>query len=398
MAQHKRDPDAAEIRQAVRALLPETIRLRRHLHRHPELSDREFKTAALVRRELKRWTALRLLPPFLGTDVVGLLQGARPGPNITLRADLDALPLREETGLPYRSRRPGVMHACGHDGHTAMLLCAARVLSRWRARLAGSVRFVFQPGEEQSASGRRLVERGALKNPRPAMVLALHGWGDMPVGAVGSRPGPFMAAADTFAVTVLGRGGHAARPESTVDPILTAAQIVQGLQAIVARRISPLTPAVVSVCRLRAGTASNIIPDSAQLVGTIRYLDPRVGERIGKLLGEIVAGCCAAAGAQHRIAFERTYLPTVNHRSAVALGRRAARETLGRRAWVALTQPSLGAEDFAFYLQEQPGAMFRLGLGEDRPPLHSPRFDFNDEALENGIVFLVAAALRWLER
>jgi amidohydrolase len=338
-----------------------------------------------------------LLPPFLGTDVVAILRGKRPGRNVTLRADMDALPLAEKTGKPYRSKREGIMHACGHDGHTAMLIGAARVLNSLRSQIAGSVRFVFQPGEELSASGKKLVESGVLADPAPAAVIALHGWNHLPLGTLGSRPGPFLAGADWFQITVKGRGGHAAHPDLAVDPIVIGSAIVQQLQTVVSRGVDPLAPTVLSVCRFSAGTNGNVIPDSAELEGTIRYLDRKLGDRIGEHVERIVAGICAAAGAHYHLRFEKTYIPTINDRRIVLLGRRVACRVLGSAAWQDVENPSMGAEDFAFYLQDFPGAMFRLGLGEDSPPLHNPQFDFNDEALENGILFLVTTALAALE-
>jgi len=386
------EPWAGNIRERVRAIVPAIVEIRHRLHRNPELADQEHATAALVRKAL-RATAARLLPPFLGTDVVGLLQGATRGRNVTLRADMDALPLAEKTGLPYRSRKPGLMHACGHDGHTAMLIGAAWVLSGLRRRFAGSVRFVFQPGEELAASGKALVAKGALRDPAPDAVLALHGWNQLPVGVLGAKAGPAMAAADAFQIVVKGKGGHAAYPHLVTDPIVTAAQIVAQLQTVVARRLPPLAPAVLSVCRFQAGANGNVIPDTAELEGTIRYLDAKIGERIGRQVEQIVEGVCAAAGAHYELRFTRVYIPTVNDRRVVALGRRVAKGALGKAFWRDVAEPSMGAEDFAYYLQGNPGAIFRLGLGDSTAPLHSPQFDFNDAALENGMTFLVEAAL-----
>lgn len=378
-------------------VLPEVVALRQELHRFPELALQEICTAARIRKALGE-TALALSPPFLETDVVGLLTGVAPGPNVTLRADIDALPLDELTDLPYRSEHAGCMHACGHDGHTAMLVGAARVLSELRDRFAGSVRFVFQPGEEVVAAGRDLVEAGCLENPPPDMLLALHARDELPVGTFSSRPGAFMAAAEMFKIRIRGRGAHGSRPEQAIDPILTAARIVEALEALPARQTDPHEPVVVSVCRIEGGRNANVIPDSAEIEGTTRYLNPALGEALPALIERTVQGLCAAAGAQYDMDYRPSYAPTVNDAETVSLGERVARRELGPGAWKTAPRPSLGAEDFAFYLQRYPGALFWIGMGTDAVPLHNPRFDFNDKALAAGIRFLVATALERLNK
>jgi amidohydrolase len=350
----------------------------------------ERQTAARIRARL-RAAGLRPQRPLIGTDVIALLRGAKPGPNVTLRADIDALPIREQTGAKHASRVPGRMHACGHDGHAAMLYGAARVLLQLRPELAGSVRFVFQPGEEMRAAGRDLVAAGALRDPKPAAVLALHAWSGLPAGTIASRPGPMMAAADHFLIEVLGKGAHGARPEESIDPVLVGARIVEGLQAIVSRRLAPVQPAVVSVCRFHAGTTSNVIPPRAELEGTCRYLVPTLGRALPRLIRQVVKGVCDSMGARFRLEYHPSYIPTVNDAGIVDLGRRVAQEQFGKRGWADLPHPSMGAEDFAFYLRGNRGAIFRLGMGEKSPGLHTPQFDFNDAALRNGILFFVAA-------
>jgi amidohydrolase len=385
----RRVPDLVE------GILPEVTEIRHRLHQAPELALEEHGTAALVRQTL---AAVGLEPrrPLLGTDVVAVLQGAHAGPNVTVRADMDALPVQEKTGLPYQSQHDGRMHACGHDGHTAMLLGSVRVLCQLQAELRGSVRFVFQPGEEVVAAGRELVARGALLDPEPAAVLALHAWPGLPVGVICSRPGPLMAAAEFFTITIHGKGAHGSKPDQSVDPILTAARVIEALQSVVSRHVSPLESAVVSICRIGAGTNGNIIPDTAVLEGTLRSLKLEVGQQLPVHMERIIKGICDAMGATYEFACSGAYIPTVNDAGIVALGRRVAEAVLGSEHWLELEQPSMGGEDFAYYIRDYPGAMFFLGMGETCAPLHSPQFDFTDTALRHGIAFTVATVLEAL--
>ncbi|HYQ61488.1 MAG TPA: M20 family metallopeptidase, partial [Desulfatiglandales bacterium] len=270
-------------------IAPDMVKVRRTIHQNPEIALKEFDTSALIRKLLKQ-AGIPALKPFLETDVVAMVKGKKPGKNVTLRADIDALPLLEKTGLPYASKRKGTMHACGHDGHTAMLLGAALLLNRLRDQLSGSVRFVFQPGEEIVAAGKQLVDKGALQNPRPDAVFAVHAWAGMPLGAVASKPGPLLAASDFFTVEVKGKGAHGSRPEDSIDPILTVARIVDALQSVVSREVSSLEPVVVSVCRISGGTNGNVIPDSAEIEGTTRYLRPELKQKIESAIRRIVKG------------------------------------------------------------------------------------------------------------
>jgi len=323
--------DAVEAQ--VDRILPDIRQIRHKIHENPELSLREFETAALVRDVLST-TQATLLEPFLSTDVVAILRGDRKGKNVTLRADMDALPLREESGHSYRSRNDGIMHACGHDGHTAMLLGAAMVLNSFTDRFDGSVRFVFQPGEEVVAAGRDLVARGALENPEPDALFALHAWSGIPEGAISSKPGVFLVAADFFSIVIEGRESHGSTPEDSIDPILTAARVVEGLQAIPSRMVSSLDSVVVSVCRISGGTNSNIIPGRVDLEGTVRYLNSETGELIPRYMERIVRGICDAMGATYSFSYSTPYIPTVNHPEIVALGEEVTTARLGPSQWV----------------------------------------------------------------
>jgi hippurate hydrolase len=387
--------DLRNIKSQIAGIVPDIVKIRHLIHQNPEIALKEFDTSALIRKLLRK-ARIEVLKPFLQTDVVAMVKGKKPGKNVTLRADIDALPLLEKTGAPYASKRKGTMHACGHDGHTAMLLGAALLLNRMRDQLSGSVRFVFQPGEEIVAAGKELVARGALLNPRPDAVFALHAWAGMPLGAVASKPGALLAASDFFTVEVKGKGAHGSRPEDSIDPILTVARIVDALQSLVSREVSSLEPVVVSVCRIAGGTNGNVIPDSAEIEGTTRYLRPELKQKIESSIRRIVQGVCDSMGASFSFKYSSPYIPTINDERMAALGKTVALRVLGPGKWFDLTSPSMGAEDFSYYIRKYPGAMFRLGMGEKSASLHNSHFDFNDKAIASGILYLVSLALEVL--
>jgi amidohydrolase len=372
--------------------------MRHALHRIPETHFQEKETATAIRAFLAG-SALEILSPLLGTDTVGTLKGGSNGPCILLRSDIDALPVQERSGAAWSSERPGRAHSCGHDGHMAILLGTARVLETFARELAGSVRFVFQPAEEEAAGGKALIEKGLLDiAPRPTVAFALHGWPGVPVGSLGSAAGPAMAEADTFRITVHGKGGHAAIPHRAIDPVLTAAQLVTSLQSIVSRSVDPQESVVLSICRIEGGTTSNVIPDEVTLEGTTRYFNPSLQAVLRARMQRIVEGVCAAAGCTGELVYEEGYVPLVNHQSAVDLARDVVTAYLGPAGWHADHPRTMGAEDFAFYLERVPGALLRLGLGEEWQPLHSAGFDFNDQSLEPGIVTLAGLALEFCRR
>jgi len=383
------------LRRRVADLLPEVTSIRRSLHRIPETHFQERETAAAIRGFLSAG-ALEVHAPLMETDVVATLRGGADGPCILLRSDIDALPILERTGAAWSSTHPGRAHSCGHDGHTAMLIGAARVLQSFAPELRGNVRFVFQPAEEEAAGGKALIEKGLLRtSPRPDIAFALHGWPGLPLGSLSSAAGPAMAAADSFRVTVRGRGGHAAMPHRAADPVLAAALVITALQSVVSRSVDPQQAAVLSVCRIEGGKATNVIPDEVVMEGTTRSFDLSVQDFLRERLERTVQGVCAAAGCTGEIAWEVGYVPLVNHASAVDLARRVVGSYLGPARWLAEHPRTMGAEDFAFYLERVPGALLRLGLGEEWPPLHSPGFDFNDQALEAGITALAGLALEF---
>lgn len=369
-------------------ILPGIIEFRHTLHRIPEMAGAEFETSRAIRERLAGLD-LEVLPPFLGTDVVAILHGRGPGRNVTLRADIDALRLNEETGVPHASCHEGRMHACGHDGHAAMVMGAAELLASRRDSFNGSVRFVWQPGEENRAMGRDLVEAGALENPRADLVTALHGMPGLPVGVLALRDGAMMASCAHFKVTIRGRGGHSSRPHQAVDPVVAAAAVVVELQSVVSRRIDPQQAAVLSVCRIAGGELANVIPDEVVLEGTARALDMNVAAALESGLREVVDAVSRAHRTNCEIDYRLAYPVTFNAPGPTALARRVIRETVGGERFVELAESSMGAEDFSWYLRRYPGVYVKLGTGEDCPALHNSKFDFPDAALAAGIEYLV---------
>ena len=369
-------------------ILPGIIEFRHALHRIPEMAGAEFETARAIRERLAGLD-LEVLPPFLGTDVVAILHGRGPGRNVTLRADIDALRVHEETGAAYASRHDGRMHACGHDGHAAMVMGAAELLASRRDSFDGSVRFVWQPGEENRAMGRDLIEAGALENPRADLVTALHGMPGLPVGVLALRNGAMMASCAPFKVTVRGRGGHSSRPHQAVDPVVAAAAIVVELQSVVSRRIDPQQAAVLSVCRIAGGELANVIPDEVVLEGTARALDMKVAAALETGVREVVEAVSRAHRTRCEIDYRLAYPVTLNAPEPTALARRVIRETVDDERFVELAASSMEAEDFAYYLQRYPGVYVKLGTGENCPALHNSKFDFPDAALAAGIEYLV---------
>lgn len=371
---------------------------RRYLHQHPEVSFHEERTAQFVHDTLTELGGLEITRPTK-TSVVARLIGLQPGPILAIRADMDALPITELNEVEYASQNPGVMHACGHDGHTSMLLGAATVLTGLRDRLHGEVRFIFQHAEEDYPGGaQEMVDVGVMDGVD--MVIGAHLWLPMPVGKVGVKAGPLMAAPDVFRLVVRGAGGHAALPHETVDSIAVAAQVVTNLQHIVARNVDPLDNAVVSVTRFNAGTASNVIPGSAELAGTVRTFDAGLRARIPELMERIIRGVTEAHGATYELTVQRSYRPVVNDEKATAFLRRVVEDAVGADALVE-ARPCMGGEDFSAFQQRAPGSFFFIGArNEERGivhPHHHERFDIDERALESGVAIFVAAALDHLD-
>ncbi len=391
----------AEILSEARALLDDAIQLRRRIHRHPEIGLTLPRTQAAVLEALDA-LGLETRTGQRTTSVLARLTGGKPGPTILLRADMDALPLREETGLPFASEVDGAMHACGHDAHVAMLVGAARVLARRRADLAGSVLFMFQPGEEGYHGARVMLDEGLLDGAGvPSGAFALHVTHREAAGVITTRPGPMLASGDTIQITVRGKGGHASAPHDCLDPIPVACEIVQAFQTLVTRRVNVFDPAVITIGKITAGTTRNVIPETAHLLGTVRTVSEVTRERVLEGIRRVADGIATAHGAEAAVELIRGYPVTSNDASFAGFVLDSAREVLGAERVTPMSHPVMGSEDFSYVLQRVPGAMANLGTRPDSGevyPNHSNRMLVNETALASGIAVHVAVALRFFER
>ena len=375
----------------VAALHDEIKQWRRDFHAHPELRYDVHRTAGSVAEKLKSFGCDEVVPGIGRTGVVGVIRGRKAGSKVIgLRADMDALPLEEETGLPYKSTVPGKMHACGHDGHTAMLLGAAKYLAETR-NFAGTAVVIFQPAEEGGAGALAMVKDGLISRFGIQEVYGMHNYPGLPVGEFAIRPGPMMAAADHLQIEIEGKGGHAARPHLSIDTILVGAQMINQLQSIVSRNVDPLESAVISVCMFQAGHTDNVIPQHAVLRGTARSLTAHVRELLHKRIGEVIEGTARLYGASAKVTYTNGYPVVVNHARQTAFAADVAREVAGKDKVDIEVPPVMGAEDFAFMLQERPGAFIFVGNG-DSAGLHHPAYDFNDETIPVGTSYWVRLA------
>ena len=392
------------------AQAPEMARLRRDIHAHPELCFEEVRTSELVAMKLAEW-GIEVVRGLGRTGVLGIVHGrdgGRCGRGIGLRADMDALPMTELNTFAHASQHHGRMHACGHDGHTAMLLAAARHLADTRD-FDGTVYLIFQPAEEGGGGAREMIEGGLFERFPMEAVFGMHNWPGMAAGTMAVSPGPVMASSNEFRITLRGRGGHAALPHHTVDPVPIACQMVQAFQTIVSRNKKPVDAGVISVTMIHTGEATNVVPDVCEIQGTVRTFTLEVLDLIEQRMRDIAHHTCAAFGASCEFEFHRNYPPTINSPAEAAFARKVMREVVG--ASQALEQePTMGAEDFAFMLQARPGAYLFIGNGEgahrrhydgtgpDAGPctLHNPRYDFNDDLIPLGGTYWVELATRWL--
>jgi amidohydrolase len=372
---------------------------RRDLHAHPELLYDVHRTAATVADKLKSFGCDEVVTGIGRTGVVGVIHGSKGLDTarkvVGLRADMDALPIEEATEVPYKSTVPGKMHACGHDGHTAMLLGAARYLAETR-NFAGTAVVIFQPAEEGGAGGKAMVQDGLMERFRIEEVYGMHNYPGLPVGQFAIRSGALMASADRLTIQIEGHGGHAARPHLTIDSVLVGAQMINQIQSIVARNIDPLQSAVISICMFQAGSTDNVIPQTAFLRGTARSLNPQVRDVLEKRLREVVEGTARLYGAKVTFTYKRDYPVTRNHERQTAFATSVAAEVVGPERVDANTPPVMGAEDFSFMLEARPGAFIFVGNG-DSAGLHHPAYDFNDEVIPIGTSYwvkLVETALR----
>jgi len=369
---------------------------RHHLHQHPELSFEEADTADLVARHLEEW-GWQVTRGVGGHGVVGTLRQGQGTRSIAVRADMDALPIQESSGKPHASRTAGVMHACGHDGHTTMLLGAAQQLAKTR-NFSGTVHLVFQPAEEagKDSGAQRMIEDGLFERFPCDAIFGLHNTPGTPAGSFGFGSGPFMAASDTAHITIHGRGGHAARPHQTVDPILVAGSLVMALQSVVSRNIDPRQTAIVTIGALHAGSAPNVIPETATLALSIRSFDAGVRDQLEARIRTLVTAHVQGYGGEVTIDYERGYPVVVNSEAETAFARQVAEELVGAERVIAPYPPVTGSEDFAYFLLHKPGCFLRLGNG-DGPMLHNPNYDFNDEILTVGAEYWTRLVERYLE-
>ncbi len=379
-------------------VMAEVLATRHHLHRFPEIGLSEFKTSDYVAEQLTAF-GYEVTRGLAKTGIVATLRNGSSERSVGIRADFDALPILEETGLPYASEIPGVMHACGHDGHTAMLLGAAKILAE-RRNFDGVIYLIFQPAEENFGGARIMIEDGLFDRFPCDAVFALHNDPEIPFGHIALREGPIMAAVDECKITVNGRGGHGAEPQSTADPIVCGASIVMALQTIVSRNIHPLDPTVITVGGFHAGAASNVIPERAEMVLSIRSFDPKVRDQLERRIRAVAEGQAASYGMGVTIDYERGYDPTINHKAETDFVRDLAVSFAGQDKVYDLPRPMMGSEDFAYMLAKRPGSYFFLGTQRtpNDPPLHHPRYDFNDDILPVGTTFWVELAERYLSR
>jgi amidohydrolase len=372
-------------------LQPEIQAWRRDIHQHPELMYDVHRTAAFVAERLREFGCDEVVTGLGRTGVVGVIKGRKPAGNgdvkvIGLRADMDALPIEEATDLPYASKTPGKMHACGHDGHTAMLLGAARYLAETR-NFAGDAVVIFQPAEEGGAGAAAMIKDGLMERFGIEQVYGMHNGPGFPVGSFAIRPGPIMAATDAIDIRIEGLGGHAARPHKCIDTVLAGAQLITSLQSIASRTVDPLDSAVISMCEFHAGNARNVIPQVAELKGTVRTLTPETRELVEKRVREVVAGVAQMTGTKIDLTYERGYPVTVNHATQTAFAARVAKEVAGDTN-VHDVPPMMGAEDFAYMLEARPGAFIFCGNG-NTAGLHHPAYNFNDEAIVYGTSYWI---------
>jgi len=373
----------------VAAMHDELTELRRDLHAHPEILYDVHRTAGVVAEKLKAFGCDEVVPGIGRTGVVGVIRGRSNGSGkvLGLRADMDALPIEEATGLPYTSTVPGRMHACGHDGHTTMLLGAARYLAETR-NFDGTVVLIFQPAEEGGAGAKAMIEDGLIDRWGIQEVYGIHNQPGLPVGSFALRPGPLMAASDRIYITLSGKGGHAAKPHNCIDTVLVGAHVITALQSIVARNIDPLESGVVSICMFHAGNAQNVIPETAVLTGTARSLQPHIRDLLEKRIVEVTRTTAAMFGATADVTYKRDYPVTRNHERETAFAAAVATDVAGAEKVDTATPPLMGGEDFSFLLEARPGAFMFIGNG-DSAGLHHPAYNFNDDAIPVGVSYWI---------
>jgi len=391
-----------KIKTLSRELFPSLVKLRRELHQYPEIAYTEYKTSGIVARELKK-LGLVVKTGIARTGATGLLNKNVKGKTVALRADMDALPVTEMTGLPFKSKNPGKMHACGHDVHMSGVIGAAKILSSLKDELQGKVKFIFQPSEEVTPGGAYpMIKAGVLENPKVNGIFGLHSDSSIPIGKIGVKNGPMMAQADDFDITIIGKGGHGARPQDGIDAIVVASAVIQALQTIPSRRISSLKSVVISVGSIEGGSARNIICDKVVLKGTARTLEKGITEKIPQLLKEIVAGVTKGYGADFELNYYEGYPVLVNNPDMTDLVRDSITNLFGKEALFEIKEPVMGGEDFAYFLKNVPGSFIRLGIRNEKigaiHPWHHPEWKVDEKAIEIGSALLSQVAFDFLKQ
>jgi len=390
-----------KIRTDILELQPSIVQWRRDFHRFPELGFKEKRTSTAIAEKLTAWG----IPHQTGiaqTGIVATITGKKRGTHkvLAIRADMDALPIQEENIVSYRSQIENMMHACGHDGHTAIALGTAKYLWEHRDDFSGTVKIIFQPAEEGPGGAKPMIEAGVLQNPTVDAIIGLHLWNNLPLGTVGVRSGALMAATEFFHCKITGRGGHGALPQQTIDSILVAAQVVNAIHTIVARNVSPLESAVISIGEFYAGSAVNVIADSARLSGTVRYFNPEVGMKVASRLEEVIAGVCAAHGATYDLQYHKLYPAVINDYAIAELVRSVAENVIETPEGIVPECQTMGGEDMSFFLEAVPGCYFFLGSANPDKglayPHHHPRFNFDEAALATGVEIFVRCVERFL--
>lgn len=382
------------VRLEIRALQPQLVEWRRQIHQKPELGFQEKITAEFITQKLQNWGIVHQTG-IAETGIVAIIKGEKPGKGkvLAIRADMDALPIQEQNQVPYCSQHDGVMHACGHDGHTAIALGTAYYLNQHRQDFSGTVKIIFQPAEEGPGGAKPMIAAGVLKNPDVDAIIGLHLWNNLPLGTVGVRDGALMAAVELFRCTIFGKGGHGAIPHQTVDSVVVAAQIVNALQTIVSRNVNPIDSAVVTVGELHAGTAVNVIADTARMGGTVRYFNPALAGFFKERIQQIIAGICQSHGASYDLDYIHLYPPVINDPEIAALVRSVAEAVIETPIGIVPECQTMGGEDMSFFLQEVPGCYFFLGSANPEKkldyPHHHPQFDFDETALPMGVEMFV---------
>jgi amidohydrolase len=388
-----------QVLEQVRTFKPKLVEMRRHFHQYPELAFQEVNSAGYIAEYLSE-LGMEIRSGMAKTGVVGLLNGNSPGKTIALRADMDALPISEETGASYASQNEGVMHACGHDGHMACLLGAATILSKLNREFSGRVRFIFQPAEEGPGGARPMIEEGALEGVDA--IIGCHLWFDLPVGTIGFKYGSAMACLDSIDVTIVGKGGHGANPHQTVDAIAVSSQVISALQTIASREVSPVEPVVVTIGTISGGHAYNIIADRVTMKGTVRAINPDLRSTLPERIERIIGGIAKAMRADYEFKYHFGYPPLINHYGMTAMVEDVARKIVGPDKVIRVEKPTMGGEDMAYYLEKVPGTFAWIGIENSTKGIchshHNAKFDIDEDALVTATQLLVLSAIEYLGR